>query len=96
MPGAGAMASLKIQGFGEVPAVVRDISRGGIALQSDLTAPSSIDPQIGLPFGGSVSGRIVRCENGLVTLAFRQDNASMATVDRTLDAIKSRTRSVAA
>jgi methyl-accepting chemotaxis protein len=96
MPGAGATASLTLPGLGTVQAVVKDISRGGVALVCNRTAPAGTEVQVGLPAGANVSGRIVRSENGLLTVAFHQDTATMAMVDRALEAIKSRTQAVAA
>jgi methyl-accepting chemotaxis protein len=96
IPGGGATASLTLRGTGEVQAVVTNISRGGVALTCKTTAPSGAEAQVGLPGGASVSGRIVRCENGLVTVAFRQDTASLTALDRALDIIKQRTPAAAA
>jgi methyl-accepting chemotaxis protein len=96
MPGGGATATLALRGGSEVQAVVKDISRGGVALTSETTAASGAEAQVGLPGGASVAGRIVRCENGLVTVAFRQDAASLATLDRALDMIRQKTGAAAA
>ncbi|HEX3573310.1 MAG TPA: methyl-accepting chemotaxis protein [Rhodopila sp.] len=96
MPGAGATAALRLQGRADVQAVVRDISRGGIALLCDNTAPSGSDVTVGVPGGGTARGRVVRSENGLLTIAFRQDAANRAVVDRALGAIREGAQSVAA
>jgi methyl-accepting chemotaxis protein len=96
IPGAGATASLTLQGVGMVQAVVKDISLGGVALVCNRTAPAGTEVKVGLPGGANVSGRIARSESGLLTVAFRQDPATMALLDRALAAIKSRTQAVAA
>jgi hypothetical protein len=59
-------------------------------------APAGTEAQVGLPAGASLSGRVVRFENGQVTIAFRQDTVTGEKVDRALDEIKHRQRSVAA
>ena len=94
--GGGTTASLSIRGFGDVQAVVRDISRGGVALICQTVAPSGTEAQITLPAGTGMSGRIARCEDGLLTIAFRQDAANLAVLDRALEAISQRARAVAA
>jgi methyl-accepting chemotaxis protein len=96
VPGGGATATLSIQGFSEVRAVIQNISRGGVALECTRMAPAGTDTQVRLPTGETVSGRVIRSESGLVTIAFRNDVASMTVLDRALDAIGQRTRPVAA
>jgi methyl-accepting chemotaxis protein len=96
IPGAGATAHLTIPGQPEVRVTVRDISRGGVALVNGSTAPSGTEVQVGLPTGGRVFARIVRSEPNLVTMAFRQDAASMALIDRTIEEVKRRTLASAA
>ena len=96
IPGAGAAASLTLPGLNEIQAVVKDISRGGVALTCGRTAPPGTEAKVGLPGGVNVSGRVARSESDLLTVAFRQDPATMALLDRALEAIKSRTRTMAA
>jgi hypothetical protein len=94
--GGGTPATLTIRGSSQIQAEVKDISRGGVALIANTTAASGAEAQVGLPAGATVPGRIVRCENGLVSLAFRQDVASLAALDRALEAIRTTTRAAAA
>jgi methyl-accepting chemotaxis protein len=96
MPGGGATAQLTVAGHAEVQAIVHDISRGGVALMCSRTAPSGTNVKVVLPTGGSVAGRVVRSEGGLVMIAFRQDETSTILVDRTLDMIKQRRYATAA
>jgi methyl-accepting chemotaxis protein len=96
MPGGGITASLTLPGAGEIEVVVKNISRGGVALVCNRTGQAGTEVKVGLPTGANVSGRIARSEGGLLTVAFRQDAATMALVDRALEAIKSRTQAVAA
>jgi methyl-accepting chemotaxis protein len=95
IPGAGATATLTMPGFAEVKAILRDISRGGIACMCKKTPPAGTEVKVALPLGGSVSGRVVRSANGIVSIAFRQDDTSMGLVDQTLDTLK-RARPIAA
>jgi methyl-accepting chemotaxis protein len=96
VPGGSAVVSLAIRGSAEVQTKVRNISRVGIALECVSTAPPGTEAQVRLPTGESVSGRVVRCENGLVILRFRNDGATSAALDRTLSAITPTTLSAAA
>jgi methyl-accepting chemotaxis protein len=96
MPGAGATASLTLQGQAAIQAVVKDISRGGVALECNRTAPAGTEVKVGLPAGANVSGRVVRSEGGLLTIAFKQDAATMALLDRALATIKSKSQAAAA
>jgi methyl-accepting chemotaxis protein len=89
IPGGGATAAVSIEGLAEVRAVVRDISRGGIALLCDSTAPSGTEVNIRLAAGLGVRGRVVRSEMGLLMVAFKQDAKTLATMDSTLEAIGS-------
>ena len=96
IPGAGTEVSLTLPGTGEIQVVVKDISLGGVALVCNRAAPAGTEVKVGLPAGANVSGRVVRSEGNLLTMAFRQDEASLALLDRALEAIKSKTRTMAA
>jgi methyl-accepting chemotaxis protein len=96
IPGGGAPATLAMSGSHLLHAEVKDISRGGVALIATATAAAGAEAQIGLPAGATVTGRVVRCDSGLVSLAFRQDAATLAALDRALAAIKQRTHAAAA
>ena len=70
--------------------MVKDISRGGIALSSDWA------PQLGefvsVMLGGSqtgATGRVVRASDGTTSLAFSQDEANLMLVDQTLAILSS-------
>ena len=88
LPGAGAAATLTMPGLPEVKTAVRDISRGGIALMCGSTAPPGTEVKVGLPAGGSVSGKVVRSHDGIITVVFRQNETSLASVDRAVEAIR--------
>jgi hypothetical protein len=46
------------------------------------------DLEIGLPGGTSIRGRVVRCGDGAVGIAFRQDGESLSRIDRALEVIR--------
>ena len=94
--GGGATAEVTVQGSKPETAVVHDISRGGVALVSSSTASAGASAQVTLPGGGTVFGRVARCQKGLLTVAFRQDAASLAVLDRELAAIRQKSRAAAA
>ena len=96
VPGAGATATLTLQGLTKVQAVVRDFSRGGIALTCGATALAGAEAKVVVLMGGSLSGRVVRSEEGLLTVAFHQGPANIALVDRAIDDVKQRARLAAA
>jgi methyl-accepting chemotaxis protein len=96
VPGAGTTASLTIRGYAEVQAVVQDISRGGVSLMCDSTAPSGTEVEIGMSGAGTMCGRVVRSGNGRIAVAFRQDAATQGRVDLALGLLTQRTHHIAA
>jgi methyl-accepting chemotaxis protein len=85
IPGNGARAMLQVAGRPAVQATIQDISRGGAALAHDCADHLGTDMEIGLPGGNSVRGRIIRTEEGVISVAFRQDAATLARIDRALE-----------
>jgi hypothetical protein len=76
-------------------AVIQDISRNGIALRHSGSVVVGRDVELDLPdAGGPVTGRIVRAADGIVAIAFSQEPAMLARIDRTLASL-SVTRRVA-
>ena len=84
--GNGAEVVLRSSGQPERRAVIQDISRGGMALRSDWKLASGTELQVELP-AGVVAARVVRWQDGLLALAFRQDEATLRRIDRTLERI---------
>jgi methyl-accepting chemotaxis protein len=83
--GHGAPAVLRPPGRTEMPVVIEDIARGGIALRSDWTADIGTEVQLDLPGAdGCVSARVVRSQDGQLALAFRQDAAMLRRIDRAM------------
>ncbi|MDR3538928.1 MAG: methyl-accepting chemotaxis protein [Acetobacteraceae bacterium] len=88
IPGNGAKAKLVVAGQPETDAVIENISRGGVALLTPVTASAGSEIQVTLPdAGGPVMARVVRAADGRLALCFRQDTATLGRVDRTLDRI---------
>jgi methyl-accepting chemotaxis protein len=87
IPGGQHTAVLVIDG-GANSCVIKDISRGGVALVSQWAAAPGTAVEIQLPGTDlPVAARIVRTGNGCVAVSFRQTNASLGAVDLALDTI---------
>jgi PilZ domain len=86
--GNGAEAVLRPKGLAELRAVIVDISRGGVSLRTDWSAPAGME--VGVLLQGldtPVTARTVRTRNGVLALAFRQDEAMLTGVDTVLTRI---------
>ena len=86
--GRGQRAMLEAPGQPPAEAVIQDVSRGGIALAVAWQgAPGS---EVIVPLPGAavpVPARVVRSDDGHAALAFRQQPAALANVDKALAAI---------
>jgi len=79
---------LEAPGHAQTEAVIRDISRGGIALAVSWPGASGSKVMVALPGTATpIRARVVRSGNGRTALAFRQEPAALANVDRALAAI---------
>ncbi len=96
VPGTGATAFLSLQGSADIQALVQDISRGGVALMCKTRAQAGAEVKVGFVTGEHVLGRVVRSDGAMVTVAFRQDETSMAIVDRILYSIQQSAHPIAA
>ena len=97
IPGNGAQAVLRPSGQPEARVVIEDISRGGISVRSDWRADVGTEVQLELPGAdGVVSGRVLRSHNGVLGLAFRQDEAMVRRVDHAMMRISAGAMSSAA
>jgi methyl-accepting chemotaxis protein len=96
IPADGFRAELSFGGQAPVHADINDISRGGISLAH--TGPEAVgtDSRIVLPGGASVRARIARKQPGFTAFSFRQDEASLAGIDRALTLISQGRRALAA
>jgi methyl-accepting chemotaxis protein len=88
IPGNNAQAAAQIGSGPTARATVKDISRGGISMLFACDAQLGTDIEISLPGGGSVKGRVVRVEAGVTSVAFRQDAATLARIDRALETVR--------
>ena len=86
--GQGMSARLTLPQQPEMSAAIRDISRGGIALDCTLSAVCGTEVRLTLPgTGTSIVARVVRVQDGVTALAFRQDASMLRWVDECLDHI---------
>ncbi|MBS0639025.1 MAG: MCP four helix bundle domain-containing protein [Proteobacteria bacterium] len=85
--GNGAAAGLRAAGRSG-RGMLLDISRGGALVQCDWDLKAGTPIEIELPSGaGTVTGRIVRRAGNGLGVVFASDAASMARIDRAMDAI---------
>jgi methyl-accepting chemotaxis protein len=86
--GNGQKARVRLPGQPELPAPVKDISRGGAAVECSAAAECGTEVWIVLPgTDGAVAARVVRTDGQLLALAFRQEANMLARIDSALDHI---------
>ena len=86
--GHGLHARLMLNGANGIDVVIRDISRGGVAVECRATAACGSEATILLPGTGEpVAARVVHAGDGALALVFRQEAALLARVDGALDHI---------
>ena len=86
--GRGLHARLMLNGADEIDVTIKDISRGGVAVECRTTADCGSEATILLPGANEpVAARVVHAEGGSLALVFRQEAASLARVDSALDHI---------
>jgi len=86
--GNGAEASLRPKGLAELRAEIIDISRGGVSLRTDWSAPAGMEVDVMLPgLDTPVTARTVRTRNRILALAFRQEETMLKRVDTVLTRI---------
>ncbi len=86
VPGHDAPATVSVPNGPDVPATIRDISRGGAALDSAFEGDIGATVMVALPGSNEpVMARIVRHAEGTVMVAFRQDERTAAEVDAVID-----------
>jgi len=87
--GNGAEAVLRVPGGATQRVAIIDISRGGVSLRCDWWAEAGTEVQIELPGAdGAVGARTVRSKDGLLGLAFRQNEVMLRRVDQALAALQ--------
>jgi hypothetical protein len=88
IPGNGATATVRIEGFPDATAPLRDISFSGAAVLGQWRLAAGQAVEFGLPgAGGLVPARVVRCEAGTLALVFRQDPATADRVGRAISGL---------
>ena len=86
LPGNGAAAILMVPGRPERRAGIVDMSRGGVALDCDLSLGAGTELQVMLPHAkGPLPGRVVRAGRGVLAITFRQDLASVERIAAALE-----------
>jgi methyl-accepting chemotaxis protein len=84
---SGQRAELRIAGRPVARAEIRDISRGGMAVQYRCIDEVGTDADITLPGGVAIRARIARFAGDLTTFSFRQDPQTLAKLDTLLLAL---------
>jgi methyl-accepting chemotaxis protein len=80
--GGGAETVLRPAGQAEFRAAIVDISRGGMGVRTDWRSEPGTELQVLLPgVDAAVTARVARTSNGVLALAFRQDEAMLRRVD---------------
>ena len=96
LAGAGLRAVFQSGAHAGKPVSVRDLSRGGVALLTDWAAQAGEAVSIAFDGAqGAAAGRVIRAMDGVLALAFAQDPANLAIVDRALAALETGARRAA-
>jgi methyl-accepting chemotaxis protein len=86
--GRGTTVGLRVPGQPPTRAVLRDLSRGGAAVMCEQSFAVGSQMQIELPGdGGAAPAQVVRCGAGVLGVAFQQEPAALARIDRALVAL---------
>jgi methyl-accepting chemotaxis protein len=81
----GVMVGLQAKGHPATRVELRNISRGGAAVGSDLTLPTGAAVEVELPAGGgTVPARVVRCGNGELAVVFSSEAHALSQIDQAL------------
>jgi methyl-accepting chemotaxis protein len=97
IPGGGPDVVLRASGQAEQRAEIVDISRGGVAVRCDWTLDVGTEVKMDLAGADApVIARVVRAVQGVLGLAFRQDEAVLRRVDKALAQITTRSVRAAA
>jgi methyl-accepting chemotaxis protein len=95
--GHGARAELYLAGQDVHGAEINDISRGGIRLVTGTTGVAGMAAALRLPgVDALVAARVVRSSDGMLALAFRQNDEVLAQVDQAMECITTGVARIAA
>jgi hypothetical protein len=85
LAGRGAIAVLQAPGEKPQQVVIHDLSRGGVGLRCDWSAPAGLGVMVGLPGADApVPARVVRWEGGVLGLSFQQKEEMLQQVDHVI------------
>ncbi len=88
MPGSDMPVQLRLGTRDSVSGTLADVSRGGAAVRTKLTAPAGSEVEVCLPMLAlALHARAVRNDDGVLGVCFRQDPVTMAAADRVLEAV---------
>jgi methyl-accepting chemotaxis protein len=87
VPVENTWVDMRVAGGSVISVPVIDLSRGGMSIRHGGDYTPGCDLEIGLPGGGMVRGRIARIADDRVGILFRQDRATLAKVDQSLDLV---------
>jgi methyl-accepting chemotaxis protein len=87
--GSGATVAVRVPGQPERTVRLKDISMGGASVAGEWQLPVGQEMEIALPNGaGTAFARALRCEPGVMSVVFRQDDATSACVARTIEELR--------
>ena len=95
--GEGHQVTLRAGGRSPVTVAMVDMSRGGIAMHSDLSLEVGAEIELTLPGANApvgarvVGARVVRAEDGVLAAAFRQEATAQPLIDHALDFLADKT-----
>jgi PilZ domain len=82
------IAGAGLGGLAPLHVAVRDLSRGGAALECDVPLSVGVEVDVELPQSDhAVTGRVVRSEAGVLAVSFHQDPVALARIEVALDPI---------
>lgn len=88
VPGNGAKVTVRAPGHADVSAPLLDLSPEGAAVRGAWGLAAGQQIEIELPDGGgAVSGRVVRCGDGVLAVVFRQDGSVADRVGHAVEAL---------
>jgi methyl-accepting chemotaxis protein len=91
VPAVDGVAILRSPGEADLRFEMMDISRGGVALRGGWRGVCGTSVEVVLPNAArAVAARVVRSENGILGLAFAQNDDVFATVDAFMDQMEKR------
>ncbi len=82
--GGGRQVELRPAGGTAARATLADIARGGATLHGAPSLPGGTELTLGIEGHPALPARVARTDGGTLAVAFRQDQATLASVDRML------------